>query len=60
MKSRVILFLAAALVLGAPLPVRAQDTEYKATPVTISRDRVRNNGKLYYSHVVLERPAVHR
>ena len=55
MKSRVIIFLAAALVLGAPLPVRAQDTEYKATPVTISRDRVRNNGKLYYSHVVLER-----
>ena len=55
MKSRVILFLAAALVLGAPLPVRAQGTEYKATPVTISRDRVRNNGKLYYSHVVLER-----
>ena len=47
--------LAACLLLGAGLPVRAQDTEYKATPVTISRDRVRKDGKLFYSHVVLER-----
>ena len=46
---------AACLLLGAGLPVRAQDTGYKATPVTISRDRVRKDGKLFYSHVVLER-----
>ena len=47
--------MAACLLLGAGLQVRAQDTEYKATPVTISKDRVRKDGKLFYSHVVLER-----
>ncbi len=41
------------MLLGAAVSVSAQDTEYKATPVTISKEKVRNNGKLYYSHVVL-------
>lgn len=54
MKKLVMICLAAALLLGA-VPLHAQDTEYKATPVTISKDKVRENGKLYYSHVVLER-----
>jgi len=54
-RRRAIYILAAAILAAAPCPLHAQDTEYKATPVTISRDRVRNNGKLYYSHVVLER-----
>jgi LysM repeat protein/ABC-type branched-subunit amino acid transport system substrate-binding protein len=52
---RIIYFLTAALLFGASYSAHAQDTEYKATPVTISKDKVRNNGKLYYSHVVLER-----
>lgn len=47
--------MAACLLLGAGLPARAQDSGYKATPVTISRDKVRRDGKLFYSHVVLER-----
>ena len=55
MKKSVIACLTALLLIGTGLPARAQDTEYKATPVTISKDKVRNNGKLYYSHVVLER-----
>ena len=55
MRKSVMTLMAAFLLLGAGMPARAQDTEYKATPVTISRDKVRNNGKLYYSHVVLER-----
>ena len=46
---------AVCLLLGAGMPARAQDTGYKATPVTISRDKVRKDGKLFYSHVVLER-----
>ena len=54
MKKLVMTCLAAVLLFGAG-PLNAQDTEYKATPVTISRDKVRENGKLYYSHVVLER-----
>lgn len=54
MKKLVMICLAAVLLLGAG-PLGAQNTEYKATPVTISKDKVRENGKLYYSHVVLER-----
>ena len=54
MKKLFMVCLAAVLLLGAGR-LHAQDTEYKATPVTISRDKVRENGKLYYSHVVLER-----
>jgi LysM repeat protein/ABC-type branched-subunit amino acid transport system substrate-binding protein len=55
MKKSVMTLLTAVLLIGAGLPAPAQDTEYKATPVTISRDKVRKDGKLYYSHVVLER-----
>lgn len=29
--------------------------EYRNTPVTVSSEKVRNNGKLYYSHIVLEK-----
>ena len=54
MKKLVMICLAAVLLFGAG-PLSAQNTEYKATPVTISKDKVRENGKLYYSHVVLER-----
>ena len=54
MKKLVMICLASVLLLGAG-PMSAQNTEYKATPVTISKDKVRENGKLYYSHVVLER-----
>ena len=55
MRKSTMICLAAVLLLGAGLPGSAQNPEYQATPVTISRDKVRNNGKLYYSHVVLER-----
>lgn len=55
MRKSVMICLAAAMLLGAGLPASAQNTEYKATPVTISKDKVRRDGKLYYSHVVLER-----
>ena len=55
MKKSVTALLAAALVLTTGLPSAAQQTDYVPTPVTISKDKVKENGKLYYSHVVLER-----
>lgn len=55
MKKSVIISIAGILLLGFGFNAAAQNTEYKATPVTVSKDKVRNNGKLYYSHVVLER-----
>lgn len=55
MKKSVIISIISILLLGTGIFTYAQDTEYKATPISISKDKVRNNGKLYYSHVVLER-----
>lgn len=45
--------LLAALLLVCTADALAQ--EYVATPVTVSREKVRLNGKIYLSHVVLER-----
>lgn len=55
MKKSFFISIIGIMILGASVQAYAQDTEYKATPVTISKEKVRNNGKLYYSHVVLER-----
>lgn len=52
------LLLPAALLLLSGI-CTAQESGYVATPVTISKDKVRNNGKLYYSHVVLERQTLY-
>lgn len=45
--------LAAALSFGSAAGIVAQD--YVNTPVSISKEKVRINGKVCYSHVVLER-----
>ena len=42
-----------ALAITASSAAIAQD--YVATPVTVSSDKVRLSGKVYYSHVVLEK-----
>jgi len=44
------------MTLGA-VSVAAQD--YVAPPVTISKEKVRLNGKVYYSHVVLEKQTLY-
>ena len=46
-----VILLALCLVPGAVLP--AQDSQN--TPVTVSKEKVRSGGKVYYSHIVLER-----
>jgi LysM repeat protein len=47
------LLIAIALVAAAPHIGYAQ--EYVNTPVTVSQDKVKINGEVCYSHVVLER-----
>ena len=49
---RLITLLASLLLLGSAAAV-AQ--EYVSTPVTVSKEKVKLNGKVYLSHVVLER-----
>ena len=44
-----------AFALTAIIPAAASAQEYENTPVTISKDKVRVDGKICYSHVVLER-----
>ena len=41
------------------LSVAASAQEYVPTPVTVSTEKVRMNGNLYYSHVVLERQTLY-
>lgn len=52
---RHIALLASLLVLTCTAAV-AQD--YVATPVTISTEKVKLNGKVYYAHLVLERQTI--
>ena len=44
---------AAALVSAVPAEMNAQ--EYVSTPVTVSKEKVRVDGKICYSHVVREK-----
>lgn len=55
MKKSVIISLIGIIILGSGIQASAQDNGYKATPVTVSKDKVKNNGKVYWSHVVLEK-----
>lgn len=53
---RLLLLLASLLVLCTATAV-AQD--YVPTPVTVSKEKVKLNGKVYLSHVVLERQTLY-
>jgi len=44
-----------AIALAAVNPCTGMAQEYVNTPVTVSKDKVRVNGELCYSHVVLEK-----
>ena len=51
---RIVTILLAALICSTAL---AQ--EYVPTPVTVSKEKVKLNGKVYLSHVVLERQTLY-
>lgn len=55
MRKSVILSLVGLLLLGMCFDANAQDNAYVATPVTISKEKVKDKdtGKIYYSHPVL-------
>lgn len=46
-----------AITVCTVLPARAQ--EYVSTPVSISKEKVRINGKICYSHIVLEKQTLY-
>lgn len=57
MKKIFIPAIAAALCLSTAPAIYSQD--YTATPVTISQEKVKMDGKVYYSHIVLERQTIY-
>ena len=59
MNKKLIYILAAALPLAystCQIPLHAQD--YVSTPVTVSAEKVKLGGKLFYSHIVLEKQTI--
>ena len=56
MERRLITAVAALLLL---LPGAVSAQSYVPTPVTVSTEKVKMNGNLYYSHIVLERQTLY-
>ncbi len=54
---RYLTLLLAVLLLASPTPSGAQ--EYTAPPVEISKEKVRLDGKVYYSHIVQEKQTLY-
>jgi LysM repeat protein/ABC-type branched-subunit amino acid transport system substrate-binding protein len=52
---RLLLISSVLICLASFTSIDVLAQEYVATPVTRSKEKVKSNGKLYYSHVVLEK-----
>ena len=59
MNTKHIIPLAAAFLLAAFSPSLVLAQEYVAPRVTISKEKVRSGGKVFYSHVVQERQTIY-
>ena len=59
MKTRLTYLLVATLFLAAISPFGLKAQEYVPTPVVISKEKVRSNGKVFYSHEVLGRQTLY-
>ena len=59
MKRNVIIKVMTALALIMGSAAAALGQEYQNTPVTISKDKVRHNGEVCYSHIVKERQTLY-
>lgn len=51
--------IATAIVIAALLPAFSSAQEYVSTPVEISKEKVKVEGKICYSHIVLERQTLY-
>ncbi len=55
MKRKIIYSLIMTLALACVIPTAINAQDYVSTPVTVSKDKVRVNGKICWSHIVRER-----
>lgn len=58
-KRILILRIAMVLALGTGMFLSASAQDYVATPVSISKDKVKIDGKVFYSHIVMERQTLY-
>ena len=56
---RLILSLTAAIFIASGIPSATYAQEYINTPVTISKEKVKINGQICYSHIVLEKQTLY-
>ena len=56
---RMILSLLAAVLISSGIPSAIYAQEYQSTPVTISGEKVKINGQICYSHIVLEKQTLY-
>ena len=54
-----ILSLLAAVFISSGIPSAIYAQEYQSTPVTISGEKVKINGQICYSHIVLEKQTLY-
>ena len=59
MKKIFLTFLAITVFLAAAPSYGLKAQDYVAPPVTVSKEKVRMDGKLYYSHIVLEKQTLY-
>jgi hypothetical protein len=49
----------AAILITSGMPSAMHAQEYESTPVTISKEKVKINGQVCYSHIVMERQTLY-
>ena len=54
-----IISLLTAVIISSGIPSAIYAQEYESTPVTISREKVKINGQVCYSHIVLEKQTLY-
>ncbi len=54
-----IISLLAAVLISSGIPSAVYAQEYQSTPVTISGEKVKINGQICYSHIVLEKQTLY-
>lgn len=56
---RLVISLLAAIFIASVIPSAMYAQEYESTPVTISMEKVKINGQVCYSHIVLEKQTLY-
>ena len=52
---RLMTSLMAALIIATGIPATVYAQQYESTPVTVSKEKLKVNGQVCYSHIVLEK-----